>query len=129
MTTTAEQHPATSGQGAVLDLQNVAAADRLRAFDDAFDYRGDVTLTLGDGSRVECFVFDRRPGPSLAESFVRVMVAADGARRSIPYDRIVRLEFSGKDTAAGKTWENWVRRYVEKRLAGERASIEAEPLD
>ena len=129
MTSTAEQHAAASGQGTVLELQNVAAADRLRAFDEAFDYRGDVTLTLVDGSRVECFVFDRRPGPSLAESFVRVMVAADGARRSIPYDRIVRLEFTGKDTAAGKTWENWVRRYVEKRLAGERASIEAEPLD
>lgn len=129
MSTTAERAVATSGQGAVLDLQQVAIADRLRAFDDAFDYRGDVTLTLVDGTRVECFVFDRRPGPSLAESFVRVMAAADGARRTIPYDRIVRLEFTGKDTAAGKTWENWIRRYVEKRLAGERASIESEPLD
>jgi LAS superfamily LD-carboxypeptidase LdcB len=39
------------------------------------------------------------------------------------------LEFTGKDTAAGKTWENWVRRYVEKRLAGEQANIDAEVLD
>jgi hypothetical protein len=58
-----------------------------------------------------------------------VLVSATGERRTISYDRIARLEFSGKDTAAGKTWENWVRRYVEKRLAGERASIDAEPLD
>lgn len=126
---TAEQPAVRSGQGLALDLVGVAPDSRMRAFDEAFDYRGDVTLTLADGSRLECFVFDRRPGASMADSFVRVIVAIDGARRSIPYDRIVRLEFSGKDTAAGKSWENWVRRYVEKHLAGERASIESEPLD
>lgn len=126
---TAEQPAATSGQGAILELAAVAPELRHRAFDEAFDYRGDVTLTLDDGLRLECFVFDRRPGETPADSFVRVIVAADGARRTIPYDRIVRLEFSGKDTAAGKSWENWIRRYVEKRLAGERASIESDPLD
>lgn len=116
-------------QGLALDLASVPAADRLRAFDAAFDYRGDVTLTLSDGSAVECYVFDRRGGATLSEGTVRVLVSATGERRTIAYDRIARLEFSGKDTAAGKTWENWVRRYVEKRLAGERASIDAEPLD
>ena len=116
-------------QGTSLDLSSVPAAERLRAFDAAFDYRGDVTLTLSDGSAVECYVFDRRPGATLAEGSVRVLVASTGERRTIAYDRIARLAFSGKDTAAGKTWENWVRRYVEKRLAGEQASIEAETLD
>jgi hypothetical protein len=116
-------------QGLALDLASVPAADRLRAFDAAFDYRGDVTLTLVDGTAFECYVFDRRGGATLAEGTVRVLVSSTGERRSIAYDRIARLEFSGKDTAAGKTWENWIRRYVEKRLAGERASIDAEPLD
>ena len=126
---TVEQPSAPSGQGMALDLAGVAPESRMRAFDEAFDYRGDVTLTLADGTRLECYVFDRRPGASLAESFVRVIVSMDGARRSIPYDRIARLEFTGKDTAAGKTWENWVRRYAEKRLAGEKACIESEKLD
>jgi hypothetical protein len=113
-------------QGMSLDLASVPAAERLHAFDAAFDYRGDVTLALADGSTLDCYVFDRRPGATLADGAVRVLVAATGERRSIPYDRITRLEFSGKDTAAGKTWENWIRRYVEKRLAGESASIETE---
>jgi hypothetical protein len=128
MTAVTAEHPvARTGQS--LDLAGVAPESRMRAFDEAFDYRGDVTLTLTDGTRLECYVFDRRPGATMDESFVRVIVSSDGARRTIPYGRIARLEFTGKDTAAGKTWENWVRRYVEKRLAGERASIEAEPLD
>jgi hypothetical protein len=57
------------------------------------------------------------------------MLVGGGEKQTIPYDRITRLAFSGKDTAAGKSWENWVRRYVEKRMAGEQASIESDPLD
>jgi hypothetical protein len=39
------------------------------------------------------------------------------------------LCFTGKDAAAGKTWENWMRRYAEKKLKGEAADIESETLD
>ena len=116
-------------QGASIDLRTVPAAERAAAFDAAFDYRGDVTLTLDDGTALECYVFDRRASASTGGGAVRVMATASGERREIPYARIARLEFSGKDTAAGKTWENWVRRYVEKRLAGERASIESDSVD
>lgn len=127
--TAAEATPPQAGQGTSIDLSAVPVAERKRAFDEAFDYRGDVTLTLVDGSVLECYVFDRRAGSSLADSFVRVLPTAGGDKRTIAYDRIARLEFTGKDTAAGKSWENWVRRYVEKRLAGEQASIESDPLD
>jgi hypothetical protein len=125
----AEAAAAPSGQGTAVDLRTVPVAERKRAFDEAFDYRGDVTLTLADGEVLECYVFDRRTGSTLADSVVRVMPTAGGEKRTIAYERIARLEFTGKDTAAGKTWENWVRRYVEKRLAGENASIESDPLD
>lgn len=120
---------AQSEQGTAIDLSAVPVAERKRAFDEAFDYRGDVTLTLAGGEVLECYVFDRRTGSTLADSVVRVMATAGGEKRTIPYERIAKLEFTGKDTAAGKTWENWVRRYVEKRLAGENASIESDPLD
>ncbi|NBP51275.1 MAG: hypothetical protein EBU70_08890 [Actinobacteria bacterium] len=116
-------------QGACIDLRSVPAAERQAAFDAALDYRGDVTLSLEDGSTLECYVFDRRADASPGGGVVRVMATATGERRSIPYAGIARIEFSGKDTAAGKTWDNWVRRYVEKRLAGERASIESDPID
>ena len=36
---------------------------------------------------------------------------------------------TGKDTASGKTFENWIRKYAQKKLAGETASIESESLD
>ena len=127
MTSSAAQEGQASP--ASLDLRSVPHAERTAAFDRAFDYRGDVTLHLDDGTALECYVFDRREGKGAEDSVVRVMPSDGGPRRSIPYGRIVGLAFTGKDTAAGKTWENWVRRYVEKRLAGEHAGIEADPLD
>ena len=39
----------------------------------------------------------------------------------IPYSDIAALAFTGRDTAAGKSWEAWVKKYVEKKAAGEKA--------
>jgi hypothetical protein len=38
----------------------------------------------------------------------------------VSYAEIARLEFSGKDRAAGKHWEDWVKNYNEKKAAGEK---------
>lgn len=103
--------------------------ERLRqALSDAFEYRGDVTIGRRDGGEVEGFVFDRRDALTLEASSVRLLTA-DGERLSIPYPDIVEVRFSGRDAAAGRSWENWVRRYAEQKLAGEAASIESERLD
>ncbi len=107
------------------------AADRAlleRALDEAFGYRGDVSITLDDGSEQEGYVFDHRRGPDAESSFVRLVPRDSDRRIVIPYSRIRSVAFTGKDPAAGKTWENWVRRYAEKKLKGEAASIESEPL-
>ncbi len=101
----------------------------LAALEQAFDYRGDVTLTLVDGKSVVGYIFDRRAGDRLANSSLRLMGAASDEKITIRYDQIARIEFSGKDTAAGKSFETWLKKYVEKRLAGEKASIESETLD
>jgi len=54
-------------------IPSVASDDELRtALEKAFDYRGDVTLTLKDGRRVEGYIFDRVSGKSLSDSFVRI---------------------------------------------------------
>jgi len=89
------------------------------AFEKAFDYRGDVTLTLKDGRTVAGYVFDRRTGKTLAESAVRIMPATPQTKLTIPYSDIAALAFTGRDTAAGKTFEAWVRKYWEKKAAGE----------
>jgi hypothetical protein len=99
------------------------------ALEEAFDYRGDVTIDLTDGSCVRGYVFDRRSTGTLEGSSLRIMREDSDEKITVPYDRIARLEFTGRDTAAGKSFETWLKKYIEKKLAGEKASIESEPLD
>jgi hypothetical protein len=96
----------------------------------AFDYRGDVTITRKDGSDVQGYLYDRKTGKTLADSVVRVMPANGSGRVSIAYADIAGLAFSGRDTAAGKTFDAWVKKYWEKKAAGEKnIQIEPEKLD
>jgi hypothetical protein len=92
----------------------------------AFDYRGDVTITRKDGSTVEGYIFDRRIGDTLAQSTVRLFPKGDSAKVSIPYSDIASLAFTGRDTAAGKSWEAWLKKYWEKKARGEK-NIELTP--
>lgn len=100
------------------------------ALEKAFDYRGDVTLTLKNGRVVQGYVFDRREGQTLAESSVRIIPSGERTKISVPYSDIAALAFTGRDNAAGKTFEAWIRKYWEKKAAGEKnIGIEAEKLD
>ena len=92
------------------------------------DYRGDTTLHLKDGESVAGFVFDvGGSGPD--DRSLRLDLPGEGGRRTILASEISHIEFDGRDPAAGKSWEGWVKRYAEKKLAGEAASIESEKLD
>lgn len=99
------------------------------ALEAARDFRGDVTVELRDGTTVEGFLYDRKSGASEAERKIRLLPKDGGSRQSISEVSIAAIAFTGKDAAAGKTWENWVKRYAEKRMAGEKACIESEKLD
>jgi hypothetical protein len=105
-------------------------AEVREALEKAFDYRGDITVTRKDGRKVEGYLYDRRTGASLAESIVRIMPSDCGSRVNIPYSDIAAIAFSGRDTAAGKTFDAWVKKYWEKKAAGEtNIQIEPEKLD
>jgi hypothetical protein len=112
-------------------IPSLASEDEIRqALEKAFDYRGDVTLTLKDGQVVHGYVFDRRPGATLADSAVRVMPSEARAKMTIAYADIAALAFTGRDNAAGKTFEAWVRKYWEKKAAGEKnIAIQPESLE
>jgi hypothetical protein len=111
-------------------IPSLASADELRqALEDAFDYRGDVTITRRDGTSVTGYIYDRKQGQDLSSSLVRILPADGSPRQSIPFADVARLVFSGRDTAAGKSWEAWVRKYWEKRAVGQAAEIEPEKLD
>jgi hypothetical protein len=101
-----------------------------KALEKAFDYRGDVTLTRKDGTKVEGYLFDRKSGPTLDKSFVRVLPKTSNQRLVIAYSDIAALAFTGRDTAAGKSWEAWVKKYVEKKAAGEKnIALQPEALE
>jgi len=102
-------------------IPQLAGDEEIRlALEKAFDYRGDITITLKNGEKVEGYIFDRRTGKSLADSLVRLYPKSGNQKVSISYADIAALAFTGKDTAAGKSWEAWMKKYQEKKAAGEK---------
>src|SRR5215470_11756948 len=87
------------------------------ALEKAFDYRGDVTITLKDGHKVEGYIFDRRSEARLDHSVVRLFPKDRNDKVAVRFSDIARLEFTGRDTAAGKSFETWVKKYREKKAA------------
>jgi hypothetical protein len=93
--------------------------DLKNALEKAFDYRGDITITLKSGEKIEAYIFNRQTGATLADSFVQYFSPNAPDKRKLAYAEIARLEF-GKDRAAGQHWEDWVKAYNEKKAAGEK---------
>jgi hypothetical protein len=112
-------------------IPQLAAGEEIRAaLEKAFDYRGDITITLKTGEKIEGYIFDRRTGQSLSDSIVRIYPKANNQKISIPYADIAALAFTGRDTAAGKSWEAWMKRYNEKKAAGEKnIALDPEALE
>jgi hypothetical protein len=112
-------------------IPQLAGEEELRqALEKAFDYRGDVTITRKDGSKIEGYIFDRRSGKTLSDSLVRLYPKDSNQKVSVSYADIAALGFSGRDTAAGKSWEAWVRKYWGKKAAGEKGiALQPEKLE
>jgi hypothetical protein len=113
-------------------IPSLASEEEVRgALEKAFDYRGDLTVTLKTGEKIEGYIFDRRSdAPRLEECIVRMIPKDRAGKISIRYADIAGLSFTGKDTAAGKSFEAWVKKYTEKKARGEKnIGIESDPLD
>jgi len=109
-------------EGAVFEIHT--EAERIEAIDKAFDYRGDVTLTLTNET-IEGYIFNRdaRANPPRVEVFVK----GEDAPRIIPYLDIKAIAFTGRDTADGKSWAAWVSKKEDERKAeAERIKAEVE---
>lgn len=108
-------------------IPELAGEEEIRAaLEKAFDYRGDVMITRKDGTKIEGYIFDRRTGKTLADSVVRLYPKDSTEKVTISYAEIAALAFSGRDTAAGKSFDAWVRKYWQKKMAGEK-NIELKP--
>jgi len=98
-------------------------AETAEAIEQAFDYRGDVTLTLVSGETVAGYIFNREtagPRPVLH------MFPASGGSRAIPYAEVAAIAFTGEDTASGKSWEAWAtKKESDRRAESQRVEAEA----
>ena len=101
-------------------------AELREGLEKAFDYRGDVTITKRDGIAIDGYIFDRRSSISLTDSYIRLFPRGTSEKVSIPYSEVKTLSFTGRDTAAGKSWEAWMTQYQAKKAAGEQ-NIERVP--
>jgi hypothetical protein len=113
-------------------VPQLATPEEVRlALEKAFDYRGDVTLTLKSGQKIEGYIFDRRSdGPGLDQCWVKLFARDGNEKMAVRYSDIARLEFSGRDTAVGKSFELWIQKYRERKARGEKnISLEPDPLD
>jgi len=76
----------------------------------AFDYRGDVTVMTADGRALVGYVYTR--DGDVREPYLK-MFEASGASHTLRYTEVRTIHFTGKDTAAGKSYEAWLRRKAE----------------
>ena len=105
-----DAHPTLEGTVAEFESPD----HRRKAIDLAFDYRGDVTVETSDGKTIEGYIFDR--AHDAAEPYIRVLPADGSGRVKLSQAEVTRITFSGKDTAAGKSWETWMKKWQEKKL-------------
>ncbi|HEY9125829.1 MAG TPA: hypothetical protein VIM62_01815 [Acidobacteriaceae bacterium] len=109
-------------QGVTFEIHN--DAERIEAIDKAFDYRGDVTLTLPNGP-LECYIFNR--DASEKPPRLEVFVKGQEAPLVIPYSDVQAIAFTGRDTADGKSWAAWVaKKDTERKAEAEKIRQELE---
>ena len=96
-----------------------------RVVDLAFDYRGNVTVDRRDGSRIEGYLFNRDAGGR--DPFLQLFDLDGEGPITIRYAEVAQIVFSGRDTAAGKSYAAWVRRRAEEKAERGSAARAADP--
>jgi hypothetical protein len=76
--------------------------------DFAFDYRGNVTLVKKDGTELVGYLFNR--DADAPEPYIQFFDQAGDGPFKILYSEIQTIRFTGKDTAAGNSWQAWLER-------------------
>jgi len=82
------------------------------AVDQAFDYRGDVTIELKSGESIVGYVFGRTNNDTRAD--LELFPTDKPGQMTIQFADIAAIIFSGKDTAFGQSWESWVQKKKEE---------------
>ena len=78
----------------------------------AYDYRGHVTIRFKTGDAAEGFVFNRQfASPQLKEDpFIEVFLKGSGERKKYSLASIESIALTGEDCAAGKSYEDYLKK-------------------
>lgn len=102
-------------------FQPASPGELAEAIELAFDYRGDVTITLTSGQSIMGYLFNRQAaGP---DPYIEMFPAGNPTPQRIAYGDIVAIAFTGEDTANGTSWEAWMSKKESERRA-ESARVE-----
>ena len=80
----------------------------------AFDYRGNTTVVKADGAEIEGYVFNR--DHEAPEPFIQIFDVAGNGPIRIPYSEIRNIRFTGRDMAAGNSWQAWLERREREKV-------------
>jgi hypothetical protein len=86
-----------------------------RIVDLAFDYRGNTTIVRRDGGRVEGYVSNREA--DAPEPYLEFFDAEGAGPHRLRYAEVRTIHFTGKDTAAGKSYAAWLARKQGEKAA------------
>ena len=75
----------------------------LQQIDEAFHFRGDVTLDMKDGNQVEGYLFNR----DFTQQTLQLFLKDQTTPVSFGYKEITAIHLTGENTAAGKSWADW----------------------
>ena len=95
-----------------LSLRPATKEELVTAVEQAFDYRGDVTIELKSGEHLIGYVFSCIKNDSKA--YIEIFPTDEAGQIKIPLDDITAIIFSGKDTAFGQSWESWIKKKKEE---------------
>ena len=96
-------------------LQADTEAALREAMEHACDYRGDVTIHLKTGEQISGYVFNRQEG--IPNPSIKLFLANQTEPAIVMYQDIAEVEFSGEDTAFGRSWEDWAQKWQKPQLS------------
>ena len=76
-----------------------------RVIELAFDYRGNVTILEKNGAQVIGYIFNRNA--KAPEPEFQYFDTDGGGPFTLKYSHVSNICFTGKDMAAGASWEAW----------------------
>ncbi|HEX5037722.1 MAG TPA: hypothetical protein VFX30_11225 [bacterium] len=88
--------------------------DFKKQIEDAFTYRGHVTVALKDGKTAEGYLFNRcyeqHPSSKDVGYFVELFLKGSGDKARFLMQDIASIALTGVDEAAGKSYQDWIKK-------------------